>query len=141
MLTYIRYVELTPSQQKPIQVQIHTCQKSCYAKHKGKCRYGFPIPPMKQTCILRPLNTECYSDEEINDSCALYQLIQNNLQSIRTKDNDKRTLEDFWKKLGVKEKDYLLAIQIHGIQKPTLFLRRAVGDTWINKYHPDILRA
>ena len=103
---------------------------------KNVCRYGFPLPPMSQTQILEPLDSDYPKDMLKNH--------HNNLQKIHAvlkslvKDEDMPFCQ-FLAKCGVSEDTYILAIR-SGLKRKQVFLKRQVKDVRVNAHNMDILR-
>ena len=103
---------------------------------KKICRFGFPIPPMRQAMILEPLESDTPKEIVKNN--------QNNLQKIRTvmqslvKDED-MPFVDFLKKCDLSDETNILAIR-SGLYRKQVFLKRNVKDVRISAYNIGILR-
>ena len=38
-----------------VKVQTHRRRKTCYKTGSKYCRFGYPLPPLQETCVLEPL--------------------------------------------------------------------------------------
>ena len=91
-----------------IALQTHKHTKTCQKMGKKICRFGFPIPPMRQAMILKPLESDTPKEIVKNK--------QNNLQKIRSvmqslvKDEDMPFI-DFLKKCDLSDETYILVIR------------------------------
>lgn len=83
-----------------------TCRKG------GKqCRFGYPLPPMKETTILEPLKD--ISDEEFNSHKKNYVKIRNFLNNYANNKNKNIQLDhdSLLTNLEINQDDYILAIR------------------------------
>ena len=73
-----------------INLQTHKHSKSCRKKGHPVCRFGFPLPPFKETVILEPLETE------IEKHKALYREVQKKINSLHDLENvENITFDEF----------------------------------------------
>ena len=111
----------------------HTCRKGT----KAECRFSYPQPPMKCTRILRPINGKTQTSA-VAQHKACWKSIQQQLNSM--KEGDNISFDELIIKLGVSEKDYILAIR-SSLKCPTIFLKRPPNELRINNYNTAFLQA
>lgn len=127
--------------------QNHSHASNCRRKFKGKtyCRYHYPMPPMRKTTILKPLQIDDISDEVTKN----YQKIHSYL-SAKSIPDDSLTFDEFLNlpEIDLSEDDYVLAIRSNNdyvlairsnITKNTVFLKRSLKDIYVNAFNPTIL--
>ena len=121
-----------------VNLQRHKHSKTCKKRGNAVCRFNFPLPPMPRTMILEPLS-ETDLDENVADILkkALGQ-IRSLLDSIKA--DETMTFDEFLKKLGLSEQQYLKAIRL-SLKHNTLLLKRSPAEIRINCYNPNLLRA
>ena len=117
--------------------QVHRHSHTCRKNTKRECRFNYPQPPMRQTEILYPLDTdvaktETKKHEDTWKSIKLY------LDDI--KEGEDISFDELLLKLKVTEENYLLAIR-SSINTPTVFLKRNPNELRINNYNPACLSA
>ena len=117
--------------------QVHRHSHTCRKNIKRECRFNYPQPPMRQTEILYPLDTdvaktETKKHEDTWKSIKLY------LDDI--KEGEDISFDELLLKLKVTEENYLLAIR-SSINTPTVFLKRNPNELRINNYNPACLSA
>lgn len=122
----------------------HKHSRTCRRKYKKKvrCRFHIPLPPMRQTCVLR-----CFPEDEpeIGRHKKTWDRIQSLLQTMfdeQRKDSealDTMTFDDFLKKLHLSEDEYLDAVRSSLTSNHRIFLRRAPNEIRINAYNPFLL--
>ena len=121
-----------------INLQTHRHSKTCKKRNKNVCRFNFPLPPMRKTTILRPLDNDCLQPCEINTikrNCENVQILLSEM-----KYGDDITFDDFLKVLDMEESAYIQAIR-YSIKKATLFLKRSPKEIRINSYNQNLLAA
>lgn len=116
-----------------VKLQVHKHSKSCRKKEKAVCRFGFPLPPMKNTTILEPLNDV----DKKKQFKALFEKIQKQLDDVKNTD---LSYEEFLCIVGVDEDEYVKAIQ-SSLNCPKVFLKRHVKEARVNAYMKPILNA
>ena len=110
-----------------LQYQKHKHSKTCRKKGKPVCRFGHPIPPMRKTSILLPLERE---ENEMYEE--KFKIIKSKLDEIDT--TDSMDYDDFLKKiLKMNEEEYIRAIR-SSINGPKIFLKRGISEVRINAY-------
>ena len=119
-----------------INLQTHKHSKSCRKKGHPVCRFGFPLPPFKETVILEPLETE------IEKYKALYREVQKKINSLHDLENvENITFDEFLNNfLQINEEEYIKIVRssLHG---PKVFLKRKPCEVRINPYMKVVLSA
>ncbi|XP_070203476.1 uncharacterized protein [Littorina saxatilis] len=105
----------------------HKHSKSCKKGGKHLCRFGFPLIPMKETQIMRPLTPD---EEELHkeDCKEHWQRIQDEVGKLKTEDV---SFEEFLIRCGMTHEEYILAIRF-ALKHTKVFLQRSPSDTRMN---------
>jgi len=131
-----QYVSCTstvpPDHEYLVDYQRHRHSKGCRKKGKALCRFGFPHPPMRQTQILRPLETD---NDELSET---YDKIQEKLKEM--KDGENVSFNEFLIDLQLTEEDYIKSIR-SSLTSPKVFLKRDPSEIRINPYMKLLLTA
>ena len=103
------------------------------------CRFNFPLPPMRQSIILTPLEEYDTFDNDKQEN------IKENAKKIKDQLDSMKYGEDinfdqFLDKLGLTEESYILALR-QTIKRDTLFLKRLPSEIRINNYNTRLLKA
>ena len=129
--------------------QLHRHTDTCYKGNRNKCRFNFPIPPMRKTVLLHPLEV---SDTELRHYKQNFSQIMD-FMANKKKEKSKLprgneclwTFDEFLNKLKtieglreITEDEYLKTIA-SSLKRPTIFLSRAPSEVAINAYCPMIL--
>ena len=117
--------------------QVHRHSHTCRKNTKRECRFNYPQPPMRQTEILYPLDTDVTISETKKHE-DMWKSIQMYLDDI--KEGEHISFDELLLNLKVTEKSYILAIR-SSINTPTVFLKRNPNKLWINNYNPACLSA
>lgn len=92
-----------------IPYQMHSHGANCNRMFKGKkyCKYNYPMPPMRKTTILLPLELEEINDNVIKNCAAIQSFLHSKI------DNDNLTFDDFLQlpQINLSEADYITAIR------------------------------
>lgn len=121
-----------------VSLQIHKHSKSCQKK-KLVCRFGFPIPPMRQTTILRPLEeAEIHDDSSVKTYKKQFKKISQELNKM--KDGEQISHEQLLKRLHMSEEEYILALR-SSLSSPKVFLKRTPYEIRVNSYNIYCLKA
>ena len=123
-----------PEMQRYVQLQMHKHSKTCRKKGKAICRFGYPMPPMKQTTILSPL----ISNDDIQKHEKNYNIISETLNEM--KDGEDITFTELLLKLSMTEVDYITAIR-SSLKQDKIFLKREPSEIRINPYMKNLLGA
>jgi hypothetical protein len=110
-----------------VKLQRHKCSKrTCKNNKKESCRFGFPMPPMRSTKILTPLE---------GDDIDVYKKKYDDIKKqILLQEKEKISYEDFLETvLEMSEEDYIKAIRA-SLQGPKVFLKREMSEQNINPY-------
>ena len=117
--------------------QMHRHSYTCRKGTKAECRFSYPQPPMQCTTILHPIDGKTQTSA-VAQHKACWKSIQQQLNSTREGDNI--SFDELLIKLGVSEKDYILAIR-SSLKCPTIFLKRQPNELRINNYNTAYLQA
>ena len=101
-------------------------------KKNGKniCRFYFPLPPMQQTMILKPL--EEYESLDNETQKQIKENAEKNIQELNSmKYREDISFHKFLDKLELTEENYLLALR-YTLKRTTLFLKRLPSEIRIN---------
>ena len=116
-----------------ISIQTHKHSKTCRKKGKAICRFGYPIPPMKKTCVLTPLDPDL--------RCQYTDLLQKIKQTlVDMKEGIDISFDTFLKQMETNEDEYINCIK-SSIDSPKLFLKRDPSEIRINAYMKSLIEA
>ncbi|XP_053405183.1 uncharacterized protein LOC128558914 [Mercenaria mercenaria] len=116
-----------------IQLQIHQHSRSCKKKDVRKCRFGFPLPPLPETMVLEPL------ESDVDKYKKLYEKIQEKMN--KEKDGFDMSYKHFLTDIvQLSEQDYIKCIR-STLNTPKVFLKREPKDIRLNLYNETVLRA
>ena len=116
-----------------IDLQTHKHSKTCRKKGKAVCRFGFPLPPLRKTMLLEPLETD------IDKYKKKYDEIQNKINSF--KDGMNFSFDQFLNEIvGMSEDEYIKCIR-SSINGPKVFLKRMPSEIRVNMYNEHVLMA
>lgn len=104
---------------------------------KNKCRFNFPIPPMRKTQILEPLQPGV-DEVDMDRITYLWTKIRKVLEDMKM--GEQITMDEFLERLDVSEEDYILAVR-SSIKEDTVFLKRTPWEIRVNAYNRDLLLA
>ena len=114
-------------------LQTHKHSKTCRKKGKAVCRFGFPLPPLRKTVLLEPL------DVDVDKYKKKYDKIQDNMNKY--KDGMNFSFEQFLTKVAeMSEEEYIKCIR-SSINGPKVFLKRQPSEIRINLYNEQLLCA
>jgi hypothetical protein len=119
-----------------IALQVHKHSKTCRKKGHAICQFGFPLPPMKKTVILEPL------DECVEKHKSMYKEIQEKINSLHELDNiEDLTFEEFLSDiLHMTEEDYIKCVR-SSLSGAKVFLQRKPYEVRVNPYMKVVLPA
>ena len=119
-----------------IALQVHKHSKTCRKKGHAICQFGFPLPPMKKTVILEPL------DECVEKHKSMYKEIQEKINSLHELDNiEDLTFEEFLSDiLHMTEEDYIKCVR-SSLSGAKVFLQRKPYEVCVNPYMKVVLPA
>ena len=116
-----------------VDLQTHKHSKTCRKKGKAVCRFGFPLPPLRKTVLLEPL------DLDVDKYKKKYDKIQDKMNSY--KDGMNFSFEQFLTKVAeMSEEEYIKCIR-SSISGPKVFLKRQPSEIRINLYNEHLLCA
>ena len=124
-----------PKLQELVGRQMHKHSHTCKKGNHDTCRFHYPMPPMKQTMLLDPLDEEY---EGIDEAKELWTKIQKTL--IDMKYGEQITFATFLEQLQVSEQQYIQAIR-SSIKTTTIFLKRSPFEIRVNPYNKYLLLA
>ena len=137
--------DVPEDQSKYVGYQNHKHSKTCRKAGKPICRFGYPIPPMQKTQILKPLDIDM-DDSEKKLHKENYSIIKTKLEQFKKdmKDNTKAkslTFDNFLQDIiGMSEEAYIKAIR-SSLKGPKVFLTRKPEDLCVNAYMKLLLSA
>lgn len=119
-------------------LQYHKCTQTCKKNVKSNqtCRFNYPLPPMRKTTILLPLESPI-SNEEKKKAQNLNREIKQKTELIARLHED-CSFDEYLDYLGVTEESYIIAIRSN-LKRPTVFLRRNLNERKINAYNREML--
>lgn len=113
-----------------VKIQTHKHSRTCRKKGKAICRFHFPIPPMRKTCILMPLvDTEPVDREN-------FKKIKDFLNA---KDNTDMSHDEMLQQLEMTDETYIRAV-CTSIDEDKLFLKRKVNECRVNAYMKNLIK-
>ena len=116
-----------------VDLQTHKHSKTCRKKGKAVCRFGFPLPPLRKTVLLEPL------DVDVDKYKKKYDKIQDKMNKY--KDGMNFSFEQFLTKVAeMSEEEYIKCIR-SSINGPKVFLKRQPSEIRINLYNENLLCA
>lgn len=122
-----------------VNLQLHRHAKTCKKMGHKICRFNFPLPPMRQTIVLTPLEDYDTFDNERQKNIKKHaEEIKDQLD--RMKYGEDITFDEFLDKLGLTEETYIVAVR-YTINHNTLFLKRLPSEIRINNYNTQLLKA
>ena len=74
--------QINSEMEELVNLQIHRHAKSCKKNNKNVCRFHFPVPPMRRTMIIEPLETENISKEELCEIKQISAAIKDELNNM-----------------------------------------------------------
>ena len=139
-----RYVscssDVSQNEKAALLIQTHKHSKTCRQKGKAICRFGYPIPPMPRTMILRPLSedvTDSGSDDndDVGDDDEILKQRFAKIEDLlkENKDGINGSFPDFLQTLELNEDQYIKAIR-SSLKETKLFLKRDPCDIRVTAY-------
>ena len=118
---------------KDIQLQVHKHSRTCHKKADRICRFGYPLPPLENTMILEPLDTEGDKYKK------MYEKVHKKMNT--EKDGFDVTYEQFLSEvLEISKEDYIKCIR-SSLKASKVFLKRTPKDIRLNLYNDKVLKA
>ena len=131
--TYLKCSSDTAKLHDFIQMQLHKHSRTCHKKEDKICRFGYPLPPLKNTMILELLDTDNEKYQQI------YREIKKRMNT--EKDGFDCTYEQFLGGiLKINEEDYIKCIR-SSLKAAKVFLKRSPKDIRLNLYNDKALAA
>lgn len=140
------YIDKIISCQKPtdnpellnlVNRQLHRHSHTCRKNTKIECRFNYPQPPMRETKILYPLDTDM-PQTEVKMHKDTWKSIKKHLDDMR--EGEDITFEQLLLELKMTEENYLLAVR-SSLKAATVFLKRNPNELRINNYNAACLSA
>jgi len=121
-----------------VNIQLYRHAKTCKKLGHNVCQFNFPLPPMKETLILQPLDEFMHEESQLK-------IIKDNYTKVKELLDDMKYGEDitfhqFLQKLQLSECDYITAIK-YSLKHPTLLLKRSPSEIRVNNYNTNLLKA
>lgn len=117
-----------------VNYQTHRHARTCQKKGKDICRFNFPLPPMKETCILLPLE-ETHPKKDF--AKAEYVRVAKCLEEMGM--GGSCSFDEFLHMLGMNYDVYILAIR-SSISSPKVFVKRNPDEIRINNYNSVLMK-
>lgn len=114
--------------------QIHRHSHTCKIGNKS-CRFNYPLPPMRRTEILEPLEYEAVDPKEMKALKLLWNNIHQHLQNMNM--GESITFDDFLIELKITEERYINAIR-SSLKTATVFLKREPSEIRVNAYNKSL---
>ncbi|XP_061196745.1 uncharacterized protein LOC133205019 [Saccostrea echinata] len=119
-----------------INYQTHRHARTCKKKGQNICRFNFPLPPMSETTILKPLEEKDFENNpEVQKN---YTRICEFLNNVNL--GELMTFETFLQNLEMSEEVYIMAIR-SSLKSPKVFLKRQVPEIRVNSYNEMLLKS
>ena len=105
---------------------LHTCRKKC----QSLCRFHYPLPLMKKTLVLQPLEdmNECNFSFLKEKDKKIFIFLKDLGTGIEMK------FEEFLNKFEINEETYILAIRSQ-LNRPQIFLKQGLNDKRTNAFN------
>jgi len=142
----IAYIDRIITCQKPVNNpellnlvnrQLHRHSHTCHKNTRSECRFNYPQPPMRETNILYPLDSDMPEDE-LKIHKDNWKMIKKHLDDM--KEGEEISFDQLLHDLQVTEENYLLAVR-SSLHAATVFLKRNPNELRINNYNPACLSA
>lgn len=121
-----------------VNLQLHRHAKTCKKLGHNVCRFNFPLPPMKETVILQPLDEFMHEESQLKITKDNYTKVKELLDDMKY--GEDITFHQFLEKLELSECDYITAIK-YSLKRPTLLLKRSPSEIRVNNYNTNLLKA
>ena len=119
-----------------INLQTHKHSKTCRNKGHPVYRFGFPLPPLRKTVVLEPLETE------VEKYKGLYKEMHKKINSLNEFENiNSMTFDDFLNNvLQTTEEEYMKMLRSN-LNGSKVFLKRKPPEVRVNPYMKVVLSA
>ena len=121
---------------KLVATQMHRHSHTCRKRGKFQCRFGFPRPPMPNTCVLEPVTD--IEEVEWERHKKNHSIIQEHLKSMGM--GKQISFEEFRVLIDLTFDDYIWAIR-SSLYNKAIFLKRHPNAIRVNAYNPTLLKA
>ena len=108
---------------------------TCKKKSKNKCRFGFPLPPMPETCNLQSFGPETTEEQEKTNK-SNSEKVKRTLDDMKT---GRRWFNAFLKELGLSKEEYVSAIR-STLTSTRVLIKLKTHEIRINNYNQVLLR-
>lgn len=132
---FISNIISTSTSEPLVYYQRHRHSNYCRKSKKKECRFNFPIPPLKSTQILEPLEVD---EQEMKFHKDNWALVSSRLKDLEKE--DPQSADEFIHSLEMTEENYIKAIR-STLKEPRVFHKRDTDATRINGYSPSIMQA
>ena len=123
------------------EVQMHHHTRSC-KKYNGRCRYGFPRLPCKETIVAKPCNEPDEKKKKVLIAAAMDTLAKAMEVLDDPNLDENMSFEEFVKKVDpkLKPEEYMEHLKITERGK-TILLKREEKERNVNNYNPEMIKA
>lgn len=131
-----KYITCRYEKDNPLMsLQRHRHTDTCYKGNKNLkiCRFGYPLPVMPRTMILKPLEKNEKIEKVREDAIKIRKLMYSFF-----KRETNMSFDDILLKLNISENEYINAVR-YKIDRDTVFLERNSLSVAVNCYNPTIL--
>ena len=118
-----------------VKVQTHCHTRTCKKHKQSRCRFNFPLPPIDTTMVLEPL--------ENSPNCLIEKANQIYFVFEHSEYSKKMSFASLLQELQIPRDKYILLLRSL-LTRPTLILKRAPANIWINAFAkaiPDLWQA
>ena len=119
--------------------QVHRHSHTCWKNTKSEYRFNYPKPPMRQTQILLPLDSDM-PQNEVKMHKDRWKSIKKHLSDIKDDQDTNISFGQLLLDLNVTEESYLLAVR-SSLNAPSVFLKRNPNELHTKNYNPACLNA
>ena len=121
--------------EKPfVELNRHKHTPTCKKGRRNVCRFDFPLPPMKETCVLRPYSGDEESTKKYKE---LYKSVRKHLQEFWHSECNS-SIDEFMTKCECSYDDYLNAI-CTSLKSTKIFLKRSMQEIRMNPYMKNLV--
>ena len=92
-----------------VMYQLHRHSKSCRFRQTNTCRFNFPRPPMRQTCVLEPFHPN-EKDEE-DEGKIYWEQIKKYLDNYKLGLDVEETFDNMLENFNMNEEQYIKGIR------------------------------
>ena len=118
-----------------VNYQTHRHARTCRKKGQDICRFGFPLPPMPQTVILKGIG----NGNSKKTAGKHYKLIFTELEKMKTSESE-LNFSCFLSRLNLTFDEYIQAIRSSiKCGQSKLFLKRDLNEIRINSYNETLI--